>query len=58
MNKGIIVMDIPKCCDMCKMGFNNECSDRFECFMEPTKILENPESERPDWCPIKPMSQN
>ena len=51
--KGIIVVDVPECCDMCKMGFNNECSDEFECFMEPTKRLKNPESEKPDWCPIK-----
>lgn len=55
--KGIIVVDIPECCDMCKMGFNNECSDEFECFMEPTKRLKNPESEKPDWCPIKPIPQ-
>lgn len=53
--KGIIVVDIPECCDMCKMGFNNECYDEFECFMEPTKRLKNPESEKPDWCPIKPI---
>lgn len=51
--KGIIVVDIPECCDMCKMGFNNECSDEFECFMEPNKELKNPESEKPDWCPIR-----
>lgn len=53
--KGIIIVDVPECCGTCKMGFNNECSDEFECFMEPTKRLENPESEKPDWCPVKPI---
>ena len=56
--KGIIVVDVPECCDMCKMGFNNECSDEFECFMEPTKRLKNPESEKPDWCPIITAKDN
>lgn len=55
MNKGIIVVDVVESCDMCKMGFQNECYDRFECFLEPYKKLENPEECRPDWCPIQPI---
>ncbi len=57
MNKGIIVVDVVKSCDMCKMGFQNEYYDRFECFLEPDKKLENPEECRPDWCPIRPMPE-
>lgn len=54
--KGVIVVDVPDRCDMCKMGFTNECSDKFECFLEPTNTLHNPERERPDWCPLQPLN--
>ena len=54
MSKGIIIVDMPESCDMCKMGFQNEYYDRFECFLEPDKKLKNPEECKPDWCPIQP----
>ena len=50
--KGIIVVDVPECCDKCKIGFNNECSDMFECFLNPTMKLKDLEKTKPDWCPI------
>lgn len=53
MSKGIIVIDIPETCDKCKMGFDNECSGMFECFLSPTRELDNSEKQKPDWCPIQ-----
>ncbi len=55
MEKSILVIDEMNCCDMCKLGFENECSGEFECFMEPTKHIENPEGEKPDWCPLRKL---
>lgn len=57
MKKSILVIDEVDCCDMCKLGFNNECSGEFECFMEPTKHIENPEGEKPDWCPLRKLPE-
>ena len=54
MSKGIIIVDMPESCDMCKMGFQNEYYDRFECFFVFVKKLKNPEECKPDWCPIQP----
>lgn len=52
MSKSILIIDTPECCDMCKLGFNDEYCDEFECFLEPTRRLANPEGEKPDWCPL------
>ena len=57
MSKGIIVVDMPEKCCNCAMGFHNECSDRFECFLEPTKELNDPDHVKPNWCPIKPIPE-
>lgn len=57
MEKSILVIDEMNCCDMCKLGFENECSGEFECFMEPTKHIENPEGEKPDWCPLREIPE-
>lgn len=55
MKKKILLIDDAECCDKCKLGFNNEYSDKFECFMEPKKHIENPKGEKPDWCPLHPL---
>lgn len=58
MKKSILVIDEADCCNMCKLGFDNECSDEFECFMEPSKHIENPEGEKPDWCPLRELPEH
>lgn len=55
MGKGIIVLDMANKCSNCRMGFTNEYYDHFECYFKPGLEI-NPDEEKPDWCPIKPMS--
>ena len=52
MKKVLLILDMPENCDMCELGFDNEYSDEYECFMEPTKHLESPWAMKPDWCPL------
>lgn len=52
MAKGIILVNMPDKCDNCKMCFDNEYYDQFECYFKPGEEIK-PDEERPDWCPIK-----
>lgn len=58
MSKGFIVVDnIPEMCGNCKMCFENEYYDQFECYFMPGENIKPDEEKRPDWCPIKPMPE-
>ena len=56
MAKGIIVVDVPSKCCNCRMGFENEYYDQFECYFKPGEEIK-PNAENPNWCPIKPLSK-
>ena len=56
MSKGIIVVNMPNTCFNCRMGFENEYYDQFECYFKPGEEIKS-DGERPDWCPIKPMPE-
>lgn len=56
MNKGILVIDIPKTCDVCPIskytspsGIGRICPFAKWNFLEPHL--------KPDWCPIKPLPE-
>lgn len=56
MSKAILVMDMPTCCNKCPI----EETDTIYCQIFDTKAdyrNHNPEKERPDWCPLKEISQ-
>lgn len=60
MSKGIIVEDVPECCDLC--GYSSQAYDLepFEegecyCTIKKKSIDKIPEGEKPDWCPIRPI---
>lgn len=54
MSKGIIVVDMPKDCNSCRMCFENEYYDQFECYFKPGYEIKQ-DCGVPDWCPIKPL---
>lgn len=54
MSNGIIVVKVPdKCCN-CRMCFENEYYDQFECYFKPGTEIRVDE-EKQEWCPIKPL---
>ena len=56
MDKGIILVNMPdKCCN-CRMGFENEYYDQFECYFKPGTEIK-PDEGKPDWCPIRLIPQ-
>ena len=56
MEKGIILVNMPdKCCN-CRMGFENEYYDQFECYFKPGTEIK-PDEGKPDWCPIRTMPE-
>ena len=56
MDKGIILVNMPdKCCN-CRMGFENEYYDQFECYFKPGTEIK-PDEGKPDWCPIRPIPE-
>ena len=62
MSKGIIVEDIPECCDLC--GYLSQAYDLepFEdgegyCIIKKKSVDEISEGEKPDWCPIRSMPE-
>lgn len=54
MSKGMIVVDMPEKCCNCRMGFENEYYDQFECYFKPGKRIK-PDDGKADWCPIRPL---
>ena len=51
---GIIIVKVPdKCCN-CRMCFENEYYDQFECYFKPGTEIRVDE-EKQEWCPIKPL---
>ena len=55
MAKGIIVMNIPDKCYDCKMSYVN-VYNQYECYFKPGSEFK-PGDQKPDWCPIKPLSK-
>ena len=59
MSKGIIIVDMPESCDLCRFSSQAYGSDLFEegegyCTIKIESVDKVPEGERPDWCPIQP----
>lgn len=55
--KAALIIDIPRCCSDCILGYENEYAIEFECFAEPHKHLEEPDCKRPDWCPLRELPE-
>lgn len=56
VSNGIIVVKVPdKCCN-CRMCFENEYYDQFECYFKPGTEIRVDE-EKQEWCPIKEIPE-
>ena len=59
MNKAILVIDMPSCCNECKIRFDDEYSNWCPYDNpEPNGVFQYVENgTKPDWCPLKPMPE-
>lgn len=62
MKKGIIVVDMPECCDLCRFSSQAYDLEPFEegegyCSLKMESVDRIPEGEKPGWCPIKSMPE-
>lgn len=70
MSKAILVMDMPESCAKCDF-FGNNIHNKPICICQTEKIVErmctkdaykrisvNAMTEKPDWCPLRPMPEN
>ena len=60
--KGVIVVDIPKCCDLCRFSSQAYDSDLFEegecyCTIKIKSVDSISEGNKPEWCPIKSVPE-
>lgn len=57
MSKGIIVVNMPDCCNQCKFWFAKSTNPiEYRCMIKQRNITEkNLNEEKPDWCPIKEL---
>lgn len=60
--KGIIVVDMPECCDMCRFSsqaYGTELFDEGECYctISMESVDNIAEGNKPSWCPIRPMPE-
>lgn len=59
--KGIIVVDIPECCDYCSVGRIFGFESGVECLASPREGIcvsgYGFQIKKPDWCPILPMPE-
>ena len=53
MSKSILMMDTPKTCENCYMLSHNYCN--FQCLI--TGELIEKSTNRPNWCPLKPLPE-
>ena len=58
MDKGIIVVNMPDCCDICRFSSQAYGMEQFEegecyCTIEMKSVDRMPEGTKPDWCPVK-----
>lgn len=62
MSNGIIVVNMPECCDICRfssLAYGMEQFKEGECFclIKMKSVDRILEGEKPDWCPIRPMPE-
>lgn len=60
--KGIIVVDMPECCDMCRFSsqaYDTELFEEGECYctISMESVDNIAEGNKPSWCPIRPMPE-
>ena len=53
MSKSVLVIDTPKSCENCYMLSHNYCN--FQCLI--TGELIEKSTNKPDWCPLKPLPE-
>ena len=59
MNKAILVIDMPSCCNECKI----RCDDEYSNWCpydnpEPNGVFQYVKTRtKPDWCPLKPLPE-
>lgn len=60
MDKAILVIDMPNCCNECKIRFDDEYSNWCPCKNPEEngvwKYVEN--GTKPDWCPLKQLPEH
>ena len=54
MTKGIIVVDVPKCCEKCEFMCFNQYYDPFCVVSNFDEVIED---DKPHWCPIRPLPE-
>ena len=59
MNKAILVIDMPSCCNECKIRFDDEYSNWCPYDNpEPNGVFQYVENRtKPKWCPLKPVPE-
>lgn len=62
MSKGIMIVDIPECCDLCRFSSQAYDLEPFEdgegyCSIKMKSLDQIQEGEKPDWCPIRLMPE-
>ena len=59
MNKAILVIDMPSCCNECKIRFDDEYSNWCPYDNpEPNGVFQYVENiTKPKWCPLKPVPE-
>ena len=60
--KGIIVVDMPECCDMCgfsSQAYDTELFEEGECYctISMESVDNIAEGYKPSWCPIRPIPE-
>ena len=58
MNKAILVIDMPNCCEDCSLMWRDDYSDfcPVKCNKNKTDIYDYTHtSTKPDWCPLRPI---
>lgn len=50
MNKAVLVIDMPECCDDCKLSDYSDSWELYCCYTG-----EAVDKIKPDWCPLKPV---
>lgn len=60
MDKAILVIDMPSCCEECSLMWKDEYSDfcPVKCAENKTDIYNYTHTHtKPDWCPLKPAPE-
>lgn len=59
MSKGIIIVDIPECCENCLFHRTHAApiQDHVFCTILTRGIIPKNQNKKPDWCPLNPIPE-